>query len=143
MDVQRRSADDLLEVVRVLLLVQGAILVATTIEALIFGAAFAGAAGPSFLLSAASAATLLVARVRLRADRPWIRRLVYVVECVILLTLALDAALASLITGAVPPAVALLTRFVLPLAVIALLRRSPRASATDASRAVASLEGAS
>ena len=140
MDVQRSSADGLLDVVRVRLLVQGAILVVTTIEALIFGAAFAGAAGPSLYLSAASAATLLFARVRLRADRRWIRRLVYVVEGVILITLALDAALAILITGAVPPLVALLTGFVLPLAVIGLLRRSSRPSATDQSTTVASLE---
>jgi hypothetical protein len=70
---------------------------------------------------------VLVAGARLRADRSWTRRIVYVVETVIVVNLVIDLALAVVITGAVPPIVALLTRFVLPLSVIALLRQSVRA----------------
>ena len=127
MNILRRPAEDLLEVVRVLLLVQASILVATTIEALIFGLAFAGAPGPSFLLSAAAAATLLVARARLRADRRWTERLVYIVEGVTVASLAIDTLLALLITGHAPPAVALLTRLVLPVTVVALISLAARA----------------
>src|SRR5258708_529726 len=65
MDSSHRPADELLEVVRVLLLLQGTVLVASTIEALFLGR-----------------------------------------------------------IAAAPPAVALLTRFVLPVCVIALLRRA-------------------
>jgi hypothetical protein len=129
METTGRHTDDLLEVARVLLLLQGAILVATTIEALIWSLAFGGAAGVPLVLSGATAAVILVARARLRADRRRTRRLVYVVEGVTLATLALDTALAIALTNAFPPPVALLTRLVLPLSVILLLRRSARASA--------------
>jgi hypothetical protein len=120
----RRDPDDLLDVARVLLLVQGSILVATTIEALIFSSAFAGFGGSSVLLSAAAALSVLVARTRLRADRDRTRRLLYIVEGVILASLAIDTLLATLITHASPPAVALLTRLVIPASVIGLLLRS-------------------
>lgn len=126
MEITRRPTADFLEVARVLLLLQGSILVATTIEALVWGLAFAGAPGTTVVLSGAAAVTALAASVRLRADRRWTRRLVYVVEGLTMVTLALDMVLATLITGAVPPAVALLTRFVLPVGVIAILRREVR-----------------
>lgn len=143
MDTSRRPADDLLDLARVLLLLQGAILVATTIEAAIWGMAFAGAAAGPFLLSGAAAVLALVARVRLRGDRSWTRRLVYGVEGFTLAFLALDLALAIALTGTPPPAVALLTRFVLPVSVILLLRQSARGTATAMSRGTAAVEGAS
>ena len=127
-----RRAEDLLDVVRVLLLVQGAILLATTIEALIWSVAFPGASGVVLVLTAATAAALLVSRARLRTGNRRGRRIAYVVECALIVTIAIDTALAIGITGSVPPPVALLTRFVLPLAVIALLRRTDRASAPNA-----------
>lgn len=141
MDMTRRPGDDVLDVARVLLLLQGSILVVTTVEALIWGAAF-GAAGSSALLSAASAAALLVARARLRPDRRWMRRTVYVVEAAILLALALDTALALVVTRGTPPAVAILTRLVIPVAVIALIRRSDR-SITGAVRPAVAWDGGS
>jgi hypothetical protein len=131
-----RRTRDLLEVVRVLLLVQGAILLATTIEALIWSIAFPGASGVMLVLTAATAAALLVSRARLRAGGRQGRRTAYIVESALVVTIAIDTALAIGITGSVPPAVALLTRFVLPLAVIALLRRTDQASAPHAAPAV-------
>ena len=119
-----RPADDLLDVARVLLLLQGAILVATTIEALFWGAIFG--AGGAVLISGAAAVVILVARSRLRADRRWPRRLVYVVEGVTVALFTVDIALALALTHALPPVVALLTQLVLPVAVITLLRRSVR-----------------
>lgn len=128
MDTSRRPADDLLDVVRALLLLQGAILVVTTIEALIVGAAFATTGGP-VLMSGVAAVAILVARTRLRADRRWPRRLVYIVEGLTLATIAIDTALAIALTRELPPLVALLTQLVLPISVITVLRRSARAAA--------------
>lgn len=128
MDTTRRPRDDLLDVLRVLLLLQGSILVVATVEAAIFGAAF-GNGGASVLLSAAAATAILVARARMRADRRWPRRLVYIVEGITLVTLAIDTVLALAITRALPPALALLTRLVLPVVVVALLGRSTQAGA--------------
>jgi hypothetical protein len=143
MDRTLRPADDLFEVARLLLLVQGSILVATTIEALIWSAAFAGAAGAPVFMSGVAAAVILVARARLRGDRRWSRRVVHVVEVVTLVTLVIDTALAIALTGALPPAVAFLTRLVLPLSVIVLLRRAARAtSASISSSSTPALEAA-
>jgi hypothetical protein len=139
MNTNRRSAADLLDVTRALLLLQGAILVATTIEALVWSLVLAGAGGAPILVSAAAAAVIFTARARLRADRRWSRRLVYGVEGLTLATVAIDMALAIALTGALPPAVALLTRVVLPMSVIALLRRS----AAGASSSVVALKGVS
>ena len=125
-----------------LLLLQGSILVVTTIEAFVFGLAFAGAPGAPALMSAAAAVALLVARVRLRADRAGARRLVYVIEGVVLATFALDTALALLIAHRSLPVVAALTQFVMPVSLIALLGRSTRAAAGPPLPAV-SAEGAS
>ncbi len=128
MDTTRRPADELLDVVRVLLLLQGAVLVATTIEALFWSLVFPGAAGTPVLISGASAVLVLIGRARLRSGRSWTRRIVYGVEILILVSLVIDLALAVVVTGAVPPIVAILTRFVLPLSVIALVRHSARAT---------------
>jgi len=143
MDMTRRTADDFLDLARVLLLLQGSILIATTIEAAVWGMAFAGAAATPLLLSLGAAVVILVARARLRADRRWTRRLVYGVEGFTLAFLALDLALAIALTGTPPPAVALLTRFVLPVSVIFLLRRSARGAAAAIPRGTALVEGTS
>jgi len=142
METARRPSDDLLEVARALLLLQGAILVATTIESLFWGLAFA-LTGGALVMSAASAVVILVARIRLRPDRTWSRRLVYAVEGLILLTAVIDTAISLALAHALLPMVALLTQIVLPISVIALLRRSRGSSlaATSSGRAV--LEGAS
>ena len=102
--------------------------VATSVEALIWSIVFPGAAGTPFLTSGVAAVLVLVASARVGSDRSWTRRIVYIVETVILVNIVIDLALAVVITGAVPPIVALLTRFVLPLSVIALLRQSVRAT---------------
>ena len=142
MDTKRRPADDLLDLARVLLLVQGWILVATTIESVVWGMAFAGAAGVPVLLSGGGALLVLSGRARLEADRPWSRRFVYAAQGSLLAFLALDLALAVALTGTPPPAVALLTRFALPVSVIFLLRRSAR-PATPQTVTNAAVEGIS
>ena len=143
METTRHAADDFLDLARVLLLLQGSILLVTTIESLIWGMAFAGAAFAPLLLSGGAAVVLLVARARLRADRRWTRRLVYAIEGSILGFLALDHVLAIALTGTPPPALALLTRFVLPVSVIYLVRQSARAMAAPTFRSSAAVEGTS
>jgi hypothetical protein len=132
----RRPADDLLDVVRVLLLVQAAVLVATTIEAVIWGLAFRAPASTA-LLSGAAAAGLLVGRARLRTERAGSRRLIYVIEVFLLASLLIDALLAILLIGALPPPVALLTRLVVPLSVVGLLRHVARAAGQASGNAAA------
>ena len=139
MEVIRRPADDLLDVARALLLLQGAILVATTIESLFWGIAF-GSTGLALVMSAASATVILVAR--LRADRAWARRLVYAVEGLILLTAVVDSAISLALAHALLPMVALLTQVALPISVIVLLRRSRRLARTAPVPEGAVLEGA-
>jgi hypothetical protein len=114
-------------VVRVLLLVQAAILVATTIEAVIWGLAFRAPAATA-LLSGMAAVGLLIGRTRIRADRAGTRRLIYVIEGALLVALVVDALLAVALVGALPPPVAQLTRLVLPISVIGLLRHVARAA---------------
>jgi len=142
METTRRPADELLEVARALLLLQGSILVATTIESLFWGVVFPGAGG-AVLMSGAAAVAILVARARLRADRTWARRLVYAVEVLMLVVIAVDIVLATALTHALPPIVALLTQLVLPMSVVTILRRSARKAAAPISRTVAVIGGAS
>jgi hypothetical protein len=117
---------DVLELLRVLLLVQGAILVASAIETFAFSLVFGSAAAA--LLTAAAAVALLVSRARLTASRS-ARRVVRAIEVIVLLTVAVDVALALFLAHAAPPAVAVLTRFVLPVAIVALLERTTAAAA--------------
>jgi hypothetical protein len=143
METTRRPADDLLDVARALLLLQGAILIATTIEALVWAVIFPGANGSPALMTGASAVAILVGRARMGADRRWTRRLVYLVEGLILLTATADVAIGLALAHALPPIVALLTQVVLPLSAIALLRRSSRLSRMPATPGIPALEGAS
>jgi hypothetical protein len=125
----QNNVEDILAVVRVLLLLQGAILIATTLEAIIWGVIFSGTVGVAALMSGLAAAIALVARVRVRPDRRRIRRLTYVVEGAILATFLIDLAAALVLAHALPPLAAIFTDGLLPLAVVWLLRRSTRAAA--------------
>lgn len=94
-------------------------------------------------MSGASAVAILVARARLRADRTWARRIVYAVEVLMLVVIAVDIVLATALTHALPPVVALLTQLVLPMSVVTILRRSARKAAAPISGTVAVIGGAS
>jgi hypothetical protein len=142
-ETSRRAADDLLDVARALLLLQGAILIATTIEALVWAVFFPGASGSPAVMSGVAAIVILIGRTRLRADRRWARRLVYLVEGVILVTAAVDTVIGLALADALPPMVALLTQVVLPIAVITLLRRSGRRPRFAATPSIPVLEGGS
>ena len=119
------SRSDLLDVVRVLLLLQGAILIANTLEAGLFAIAFSGGLTPTVAFTASAAVAVLVARTRLDGS-PRARKTLYIVEGIVLVMLAVDTALSLVITHQTVPMVAVLTRFVLPAAVIALVGRIAR-----------------
>lgn len=120
---------DLVEVARVLVLMQGAVLVATAIEAAIFGLAFGPAAGPAFLFSACAAVLTLATARGLGRRRRWARRVTIVAEAAIFAGALLELGLSLLVLGAGIGLVPILTRLVVPVVVIAALR-SPAARAS-------------
>ncbi len=123
----RREPADLVDVTRVLLLLQGAILVANTIEAGLFAVAFSAGVVPSVLATAVAAMAVFIGRARLAHGGRRSLRVTYIVEGVIIAMLALDVTLALVLTHQTVPAMAVLTRFALPVAVIALLGQIGRA----------------
>lgn len=123
MRAQRRQAE-LFDVVRVLLLFQGAILVVNTLEAAIFAIAFSAAVTATMLMTAGSALAVLVSRARLSTESGRGRRALAIVEGVIIASFAIDTALAYFLMHQPLPLVAVLTRFLLPVATLALLART-------------------
>jgi hypothetical protein len=118
-----RPRTDLLEVAHVLVLVQGAILVARTIEAVFF-LAFVGPASVVSLGLTGSAAvlTLMTAAGLARGSRRAVRWTLIAETGVVAIGLV-DLLLALVMTGEPLGPVALLVGFGLPIAVIVLLRR--------------------
>ena len=108
------------------MLLQGAILIATTLESVVWAIALPGAGGLALLLTGASAVAILVARARLRSERRRLRRAVYIVEGLIVTTFAIDTVLSLVVAHAAMPVLAVLAQFVLPVAVIGLLRHAAR-----------------
>ena len=135
---------DLVEVARVFVLMQGAVLVATTIEAAIFGVAFGPAAGSAFVLTACAAVLTLATARGLGRRRRWARKVTIVAEVAILAGALLELGLSLLVLGAAIGLVPILTRVVVPIVVIAALRsRAARATfGTTTAPARAALAGA-
>jgi hypothetical protein len=131
-ETMRTGAAAELDVVRVLLLLQGAILVANTIEAGLFAVAFSAGVAPSVLATAVAAVAIFIGRARLGGGGRRSLRAVYIVEGVIIVMLALDLVLALVLTHQTVPPMAVLTRFALPVAVIAILGRIERAGQRSA-----------
>lgn len=114
---------DLVEVAHILVLMQGAILVAGTVEAIFFLGFGGPAARVSLGLTATSAVLTLVAAARLARGSGLARRWTIIAESGVLLVTTADLVLALLMTGEPLGPVALLTGLVVPAGVIALLRR--------------------
>ena len=133
----RTGAAAELDLVRVLLLLQGAILVANTIEAALFAVAFSAGVVPSVLATAVAAVAIFIGRARLGLGGRRSRRAIYIVEGVIVAMFALDLTLALVLTHQTVPAMAVLTRFALPVAIITLLGQIARADQRDAALAEA------
>lgn len=117
------SDTSLIEVVRILVLLQGAIALTSALEAAILGAAFAGSATPSFILTAGGALVTLSLAAALGRRARRARRLVIWLEIGWLLVAVVDLALAVFLARRALEPVPILTRLVLPLAIVYLLRR--------------------
>lgn len=114
---------DRLAVAHILVLIQGAILVASTLESVVF-LAFAGPASRVSLGLTGSAAVLtLAAAAALARGSGRARRWTLAAESGIVVVTLVDLALALLMTGEPLGPVALLAGLVVPVAVIAILRR--------------------
>ncbi len=110
-------------VVRTLLLVQGGIAVMSTVEAIIAGVALGGLAFPIVLLTAGAAVfTLLAARGVVRRSRR-ARKTVIWLEGFVLFFAAIDLLLAMALAKRGLELVPTLTRIVVPIVIIRLLRR--------------------
>lgn len=119
------TKDSLVDVIRVLLLVEAGIAVVMSIEAL-FAVAFAGpAAVPIAVLGIAGAVTtLLLARGIARRSRR-ARKLALWLQAGIVTVALVDTALAIVIAQRGLELVPTLTRIVLPVSIFTLLRRDP------------------
>lgn len=114
---------DAVEVVRVLVLLQAATLVVSTLEgwiALGFGGGVAGA--PMVLLTAIACGLTFAAVSGIGRRAAWARRLTLVGAGLGLVVAVIDLGLSLVMTGQGLPLVAILTRLLLPVAVIAILR---------------------
>ena len=119
----RSLRPDLMEVAHILVLVQGAILVASTVEAVFFLAFAGAAAGVSLALTAGAAVLTLATAAGLARGSRRARRWTLLAESGVLAFGLLDLVLALLMTGEAPPPVPLLAGLVVPAGVIAILRR--------------------
>jgi hypothetical protein len=143
-DTNRAPDGGIVDLVRVLVLVQGGIALLSTVE-ILFWATFAdpaGALGPSVLLTGGMAVgTLALATALGQRFRP-ARRLVLVLETVVLASALVDLGLALAFAHRPLGLVPLLTRLVLPVAVIVLLRRPTARTAFRRERAPSAPAGA-
>lgn len=133
MDARRApDRDGLVEIVRVLVLMQGAMLVASTIQAAFFASNFPQAGRGAVVLTGLATIATFAALWGLGRGAGWARRLTYAGEAFVLAGAIVDELLALGLSGAPLGLVATLTRVVVPVAVIVLLRRSrerrPRAT---------------
>jgi hypothetical protein len=114
---------DRLAVAHVLVHVQGAVLVTSTIEATVF-LAFAGPASRmSLALTAGAAVLTMVTAAALGGGSGRARRWTLVAESGVVVVTLVDLVLAMLMTGELLGPVALLAGLVVPVGVIAILRR--------------------
>lgn len=111
---------------RLLITLQAAVLVTSTVEALVLGTILGGAQPATLGLTGGSAALALLAAWGLGRRARWARRLAVVGEAFVLLTAALDLALALILVHGLPPLATLVTGGLVPLAVLGLLRQAGR-----------------
>jgi hypothetical protein len=131
-----RSHSDLVDLLRVLVLVQGGLALLSTVEVLLwmlFSGGSAGPLGPTALITASLATATLAIAAGLRRRSRIARWGAFVIEAGIILVFLVDLGLALFMAHRALELVPILTRLVLPLAVIVLLRnRSVRADFASA-----------
>ena len=114
----------LLAVAHILVLVQGAILVAATLEGVVFLGAVGQASSLSLALTAGAAILTLATAGGLARGSGRARRWTLIAESAVILVGLVDVLLAILMTGEPIGPVGLLTGLVIPAAVITILRRT-------------------
>ncbi|MBF6605482.1 MAG: hypothetical protein IVW53_07875 [Chloroflexi bacterium] len=115
--------DDIVELVRIIVLLQAATLTLATLETTVWFVAFGPTVGPSLALTAMSAMLTYATAVGLRRHARWARRVTLVAESLVFAGGSIDAVLALVVAGGPPPLVVALTRIAVPVLVIVLLRR--------------------
>ncbi len=111
-----------IEIVRMLVMLQGAIAVLSTVEVLVAGAAFGFVTAPLVLVNLAAATLALWLAAGLARYSRLARRTTIVVQVLILLIATIDLLLALILTQQPLELVPTLVRFVLPITVIRMLR---------------------
>jgi hypothetical protein len=117
-----RSTDELIDLVRVLILVQGVVGFVATIEVGIVAAATGGLVLPSFLLTALGAGLTLGLVVGIRRRNRRARTAAITLQVLWLLGATIDLLLAAFLARRGLEIVPTLTRIVLPIAVFRILR---------------------
>ena len=115
---------DLMAVAHILVLIQGAILAVATLEAIVFLAFVGQASSVSLALTAGAAVLTLATAAGLARGSRRARSWTLVAELAVIVVGLIDLVLAMLMTGEAVGPVGLLTRLVLPAAVITILRRA-------------------
>ena len=116
-----RDDDSLLEIVRILVFVQLAIAIVTSIESMVFGA-FSGSPGPA-LLTLVAAGLTTVFYIGLGRRSPRSRRWLIRFQVGWIAFASIDLLLAIFLAGRVLAPIPLLTRIVLPYAIFRMLRK--------------------
>lgn len=110
-------------IARLLVLLQGAVLVAATIETLVVMSAMDPGALPTLVLTAAAAVLTFLAAWGIGRGSRWARRWTIVAEAGVLLLVAADLAIAAFLGGLELVPMTVVLRIGVPIAVITLLRR--------------------
>ena len=112
-----------IDIIRILLLLQGAIAVVSTLEVSVMTAVSGPLLFPLVAVNAFAAALSLWLAAAIRRHSRLGRRLVMIIEVLVILIATIDLLLSIFIAQAPLELVPVLTRFFLPVAVIRLLRR--------------------
>jgi hypothetical protein len=120
---RRATPTELLEVVRVLLVVQGAMALLTTIETAAF-LALQGTSSPGVLVPGLAAVVTFILAARIGRGGPASRRLVIALELSILAVGGVNVVLAAFMARAFIGLMPAIAMFVLPLAVLGLVGRA-------------------
>lgn len=118
-----RDRLDQVAIARLLVLLQGAVLVTATAESVLFLTVIGPSAGPGLALSAGAALLTLLSAWGLGRRSRLARRWTIVAEAGVLLLVALDVVVGLVFGGVELTLLGLVLRVGLPVAVIALLRR--------------------
>lgn len=112
-----------LNVVWAMVLLQGAILVATSLESLVISIGTGFVTAPTLLLTSAAAVLTLMTAKGLRRRRRWARRVTIVSEWLVLLVGGAEVIATIVLVGSAPQLMPVAVTVIIPLAVLVCMRR--------------------